>query len=114
VSLPITSSSVDFEHVRTKRQQKFSALVSEITNTGIAEEIQPQQFINYHYSSDTEGKFSVKMSRDDAHTVSFSHISVQHNTPDTTRLTKKPNILFYYHDLVTDQINKVLSPPVNE
>ncbi len=69
VDLPITSSSVDFDEVCLKRQQKFAALVDKAAP-------QSEQLKAYHYSTEAQGKHSVQMSRDDAKTVSVSHLVV--------------------------------------
>jgi hypothetical protein len=67
--LPITSSSVDFKEVCLKRQQRFAALVDKTHP-------QSEQLKAYHYSTEAQGKHSVQMSREDARTVSVSHVSV--------------------------------------
>jgi hypothetical protein len=69
IDLPITSSSVDFDEVFLKRQNKFAALVDKTHP-------QSEQLKAYHYSTEEQGKHSVQMSRDDARTVSVSHLSV--------------------------------------
>lgn len=68
-SLPITSSSVDFVEVSQKRRHKFNIMVD--TNTP-----QSNQLKAYHFSTEIIGKHSVNMQREDAKTVSISHISV--------------------------------------
>lgn len=69
IDLPITSSSIDFIEVSQKRRQKFNRLVD--TNTP-----QSNQLKAYHFSTEIIGKHSVNMQREDAKTVSISHISV--------------------------------------
>ena len=68
-SLPITSSSVDYEQVYQARKLQFAGLVA-------TEDPTTAQFLQFHQSQQTEGKLSVQMSRKDAQTVSFSHICV--------------------------------------
>lgn len=68
-TLPITSSSVDFNAVFDKRCQKYQQLVD-------IEMPLPEQLNNFHHSTDEQGKFSVNMQRSDAKTVSISHICV--------------------------------------
>ena len=82
VDLPITSSSVDFNAICLKRQQRFAGLVDKTHP-------QSAQLKAYHYSTETQGKHSVQMSRDDARTVSISHLSV---TEDS--------VSFEYYDAV--------------
>lgn len=67
--LPITSSSIDFNNVSQKRQQRFIQLVD-------INAPQSDQLKAFHHSIDTIGKYSVYMQREDAQTVSISHISV--------------------------------------
>ena len=72
-NLPITSSSVDFPEVLNKRTAQFIRLVDKHgPSVG--------QHKNYHLSTDVNGKSSVNMSREDAQTVSISHVSVGDNT----------------------------------
>lgn len=70
--LPITSSSVDYPLVYEKRKKRF---LKEINQESPIRE----QFITYHHSAENEGKLSVNMFRNDAKTVSFSHIIVAEN-----------------------------------
>lgn len=82
--LPITSSSVDFEEVKTMRVKKFQEV---IRNKVVNKEL----LTTYHYSQESDGKHSVNMQRNDAMSVSISHIVVD----DT--------ISFNYHDNVQQQ-----------
>lgn len=83
-TLPITSSSVDFEEVKAMRVLKYKNIVNEeIANA--------EQLTTFHYSQENEGKYSVNMQRPDAMTVSVSHIIVD----DT--------ISFIYHDNVNHE-----------
>lgn len=68
-ALPITSSSVDYPQVYQSRKEQFSQLVSTDAST-------TEQLLTFHQSQLKEGKLSVKMSRKDARTVSFSHICI--------------------------------------
>lgn len=66
---PLISSAVDAENVRHARRQLFAACnqKEESLNARLA----------FHHSHDPEkGHFSPCMHRDDAHTVSFTHIAV--------------------------------------
>jgi len=67
-SLPITSSGVDYPMVLAARQQQFHHMIDEQASR--------EDFVAYHQSQVALGKCSVKMSRDDAHTVSFTQICV--------------------------------------
>jgi hypothetical protein len=68
-TLPITSSGVDYEQVYQARKKEFRKCVTSINPS-------TKQLLSYHQSQQKEGKLSVKMSRVDAQTVSFSRISV--------------------------------------
>ena len=70
VTTPKSSSSVDSKNVKAKRKKLFRDLkLMESKNT--------QQFIDYHSSHlPCQSKDSVCMHRDDAKTVSLSHVSV--------------------------------------
>jgi len=67
-ALPITSSGVDYPTVLAARQQQFNIMISEQSTTS--------DYVAYHNHQGESGKCSVKMFRDDAHTVSFTQISV--------------------------------------
>jgi len=67
-SLPITSSGVDYPEVYQARKARFSQI---LTNEPSRDDL-----IAFHDSQQAEGKLSVKMAREDAKTVSFSHICV--------------------------------------
>jgi hypothetical protein len=69
IEQPLTSSSVDFINVSEKRKHKFTELVN-------PNRPQAEQHKAFHLSNDIIGKYSVNMQRDDAKTVSISHISV--------------------------------------
>jgi uncharacterized protein with NRDE domain len=68
-TLPITSSGVDYEQVYQARKIEFKKTVTSVNPTA-------KQLLSYHQSQQLQGKLSVKMSRVDAQTVSFSRISV--------------------------------------
>lgn len=85
IDLPITSSSVDFDDVSEKRQRRFIDIVDK-------KQPSSAQHKEYHFSTDTEGKYSVNMQREDAKTVSISHISVN------TEITFK-----YYDNVVHEE-----------
>jgi hypothetical protein len=67
-----TSSGVDYPQVYQARKSVFEQIVS-------AREPTSEQLFNFHQQQQHEGKLSVKMSREDAQTVSFSHIVVNNN-----------------------------------
>lgn len=67
--LPITSSGVDYPQVYQARKDVFKRIVSVSKPT-------TDQLIQFHQHQLDEGKLSVKMYREDAQTVSFSHIVV--------------------------------------
>jgi len=70
VSTPKSSSSVDSKNVKRKRKQLFADM-------NLVESKETQDYINYHAShSPSRSKDSVCMHRDDAKTVSLSHVSV--------------------------------------
>jgi len=70
--LPITSSSQNYEHVKQKRQTKFNQLVNRNNPT-------LSQLREFHFSKESLQKYSVNMIREDARTVSISHIKVDQN-----------------------------------
>lgn len=67
--LPITSSGIDFMEVSQKRKLRFLHFVD-------SHKPLSNQFKDFHSSTEANGKHSVNMQRDDAKTVSISHISV--------------------------------------
>ena len=70
VTTPKSSSSVDARRVKSLRKQLFVDL-------NLAESKNTDDYIKYHAShSPSRSKESVCMHRDDANTVSFSHVSV--------------------------------------
>jgi len=70
VTTPKSSSSVDAKHVKKARKQLFVDL-NLVNSTDV------QDYLNYHSSHlPSRSQESVCMHRDDAKTVSFSHISV--------------------------------------
>ena len=68
-SLPITSSSVDYLQVYQARRSQFELMTTTDGPTS-------QELLLFHNSQQKEGKLSVKMFREDAKTVSFSHICI--------------------------------------
>jgi len=70
VSTPKSSSSVDSKDVKTKRKKLFADL-------NLTDSKQAGDYINYHASHlPSRSKDSVCMHRDDAKTVSLSHVNV--------------------------------------
>ena len=90
-ALPITSSGVDYPIVLAARQQQFNLMISEQSTTS--------DYITYHNHQGESGKCSVKMFRDDAHTVSFTQISVN----QSKLLGEKVNVV--YVDYLLDENN---------
>ena len=73
ISLPVTSSGVDYEMVYAYRKKQFHQMI----NNGASD----LDFLAYHQHQGESGKCSVKMFREDARTVSFTKINVnQHLT----------------------------------
>lgn len=67
---PKSSSSVDAKHVKSVRKELFA-------NLNLVESKKVEDYINYHSSHlPSRSKESVCMHRDDASTVSLSHVSV--------------------------------------
>ncbi|WP_413694188.1 NRDE family protein [Psychromonas sp. KJ10-2] len=95
-SLPVTSSGVDFETVSAYRKQHFvNAINVQTANTA--------DYIQYHQHQGESGKCSVKMFRDDAKTVSFTHIAVNQNN----HLGKK--VQLGYVDYFAEQTEEKIS-----
>ena len=70
VTGPKSSSSVDAKHVKSIRKTLFSDM-------GLASSTRAEDFIKYHSSHyPSKSKYSVCMHRQDARTVSFSHVTV--------------------------------------
>jgi len=69
-ALPITSSSIELENVTHHRKQVFKRLINKASTE--------QDYQRFHQNQMGGGKYSVKMFREDAQTVSFTQISV-HN-----------------------------------
>jgi len=84
-SQPITSSGVDYPMVLAARQQQFKTMISSQSTT--------QDYIAYHHHQGESGKCSVKMFREDAHTVSFTQISVD----QSQALGQKINVEYVDH-----------------
>jgi len=73
---PKSSSSVDAQHVKTLRKELFKDI-------GLNASKDTQQFLNYHAShSPNRSQESVCMHRDDAKTVSLSHVRVSQTELD--------------------------------
>lgn len=89
-SLPITSSSVDYEDVYAYRKHLFTETVSE-TNA------KKKDFIQYHQQQGSLGSYSVKMQRKEAKTVSFTAISVKQSSGENHKVSVE------YLDYLTQQ-----------
>ncbi|WP_024607937.1 MULTISPECIES: NRDE family protein [unclassified Pseudoalteromonas] len=64
-----TSSGVELETVTQKRKQQFKQLIDLRYPAS-------EQFLAFHYSKAEQGQYGVNMQREDAMTVSISHIKV--------------------------------------
>jgi len=95
-SLPVTSSGVDFETVSTYRKQHFLNAIDVHTSS-------VDDYIQYHQHQGESGKCSVKMFRDDAKTVSFTHIAVSQERVLGEKVTLD------YIDYFAEQAKKTLS-----
>jgi hypothetical protein len=69
--LPITSSSVEEVTVTKERKNSFKEYIN-------GDNPQVEHYKSFHLSTNNPGKYSVNMNREDAQTVSISHISVSH------------------------------------
>ncbi|PCI71540.1 MAG: hypothetical protein COB38_05480 [Gammaproteobacteria bacterium] len=67
--LPITSSSINLREARQARKETFDAMCNDSLSSS-------SQLKAYHFSTETDTSMSVNMIREDARTVSISHISV--------------------------------------
>jgi len=72
IDLPITSSSINYCQVKQKRQSKFNQLIDSERPTS-------EQLKEFHYSKESLEQYSVNMLREDARTVSISHIVINKN-----------------------------------
>jgi len=100
---PFTSSGIDFDYVEKQRKNKFEQIICPINSTR-------EQFKAFHLSQETEGKYSVNMTRFDAKTVSISHICV-HTVPTYSSSTQREkNITFNYIDNVKNQEHQIKLP----
>ena len=68
-TLPITSSGIDYPQVYEARKASFQQMTT-------ADKPTAEQLLQFHEYQQDDGKLSVKMFREDAKTVSFSHISI--------------------------------------
>jgi transport and Golgi organization protein 2 len=91
---PFTSSGVKFEYVEQRRKDKFNQLVC-------PKNANREQFKAFHLSQETQGEYSVNMSRFDAKTVSISHICV-----DKSKISQQ--ISFDYFDNINKQHYRTL------
>ena len=86
--LPITSSSVDFVEVSQKRKHRFNSIIDKNKPS-------VEQHKGFHFSTETISKQSVNMAREDAKTVSVSHISVN----DKISFNYFDNVLMKEHNI---------------
>lgn len=96
VDLPITSSSVDFIEVSQKRKDRFERLVD-------GDEPLSTQLKDFHFSTEANGKHSVNMQREDAKTVSISHISINSDRKKNSHSSINNVISFEYFDNVMNE-----------
>jgi len=97
---PFTSSGVDFDYIEKQRKYKFSQLICPINATR-------EQFKAFHLSQETEGKYSVNMTRFDAKTVSISHICVEALTINSKSDLPIKDITYTYIDNVNHQEHQI-------
>ncbi|MBA6251365.1 MULTISPECIES: NRDE family protein [unclassified Colwellia] len=95
--LPITSSSLDFIDVSQMRKYRFEQSVN-------GNESLSNQHKDFHFSTEKDGKYAVNMQREDARTVSISHLSIKNH------FAKESEICFEYFDNVVQKSHTVLSP----
>ena len=88
IDLPITSSSKNYQQVKLKRQEKYNQITNHTPPTR-------QELTEFHYSNKTTEQYSVNMIREDARTVSISHIKVG------------KTIQFDYFDNINHQTSRV-------
>lgn len=82
---PLVSSAVDYENVNAVRRELYRNLCAE------REVLKPMDFYRYHAMHEpARGHLSVCMHREDARTVSFSHVAVGHHVIAFTYLDSAP------------------------
>ena len=82
---PLISSAVDYENVNAVRSELYRNIFREKTA------LQPMDFYRYHAThTPVRGHLSVCMHREDARTVSFSHVAVGHHVVAFTYLDSAP------------------------
>lgn len=82
---PLISSAVDYENVNAVRSEIYRNMFRDKTA------LQPMDFYRYHATHEpARGRLSVCMHREDARTVSFSHIAVGHHVIAFTYLDSAP------------------------
>lgn len=104
--LPITSSGINFVEVSQKRKFRFEQLVDK--NKPLS-----AQFKDFHFSTEENGKHSVNMQREDAKTVSISHISVNSQRPIGFNSSMGCKIRFEYFDNVVKKYHLVSNTKTN-
>ena len=98
--LPITSSGINFVEVSKKRKFRFEHVVDK-------NEPLSAQFKEFHFSTEENGKHSVNMQREDAKTVSMSHISVNTQRAIGSHRFTPCKICFEYFDNVLKETHIV-------
>jgi hypothetical protein len=104
--LPITSSGMNFVEVSQKRKFRFEQLIDK-------SEPLSAQFKDFHFSTEENGKHSVNMQREDAKTVSISHISVNSQSPTDSNSATECTVCFEYFDNVVKKTHIVSSAKEN-
>jgi hypothetical protein len=100
IDLPITSSGINFVEVSKKRRFRFEQLIDK-------NEPLSAQLKDFHFSKEEHGKHSVNMEREDAKTVSISHISVNSQSPTVCNTPEGCEIKFEYFDNVVQETHTV-------
>jgi hypothetical protein len=98
--LPITSSGINFVEVSEKRKFRFEHFVDKNEPLSV-------QFKDFHFSTEENGKHSVNMQREDAKTVSISHISVDSKISTDSTISSECDIRFEYFDNVVKKTHTV-------
>jgi hypothetical protein len=98
--LPITSSGINFVEVSEKRKFRFEHFIDKNEPLSV-------QFKDFHFSTEGNGKHSVNMEREDAKTVSISHISVNSKISKDSTLSGECDIRFEYFDNVVKKTHIV-------
>lgn len=95
---PLISSAVDADNVRASRRSLFSKFNAIEENT-------TSRLLFHHSHEPEQGHFSPCMHRDDAHTVSFTHITVTKATIQVNYQDGSPCLQSPYHKSSLSKLN---------